>query len=94
MTDASAPLLARDPDPRVRAAAAETLSDADGSPMALKARMAALRDNHPDIVIAAIDSFEWSGDSTVAAEFTFLLNDPRPDVKERAADAIEWLKDE
>ena len=46
-----------------------------------------------EVVIAALDSLEFVGDSSIIPELTPLLKHPDPDVQEAAASAIEFLSD-
>jgi hypothetical protein len=86
-------LLATDPNPSVRAAAAKTLGDSRDSPDAVRALVRALRDPDPDVVVASLDALDWIGEATVAPELEFLLEDPVPRVREAAAETIESLAD-
>jgi hypothetical protein len=89
-------LLATDPNPSVRAAAAKTLGDSRDSPDAVRAlvrALRALRDPDPDVVVASLDALDWIGEATVAPELEFLLEDPVPRVREAAAETIESLAD-
>jgi hypothetical protein len=85
--------LARDPDPRVRAAAAEKLEFAD-TLAAVDALVLALNDPETSVVLAAIDALEFSEDPTVVADLALLLDHPDPEVREAAQDAIEFISDE
>ncbi len=84
-------ILANDPSPAVRAAAAETLGDED-SVISVNLLLHALRDPEPEVVIEALDALEYVGDETLIPELAFLLEHPSPEVRERALEAIDWLE--
>jgi hypothetical protein len=84
-------LLATDPAPAVRAAAAERLSDAD-SHGAVTQLLTALADPDSQVVIAALDALEWVGDESIIPQLGPLLKHPDPAVRERTVEAIEFLE--
>jgi hypothetical protein len=84
-------ILANDPSPAVRAAAAETLGDEE-SAVAVNLLLHALRDPEPQVVIEALDALEYIGDETLIPELRFLREHPSPEVRERALEAIDWLE--
>ena len=86
-----AELIASDPDPEVRAAAAERLGDAD-SYASVQKLLAALHDPDPLVIRAAIDALSFSDDESIATELEFLLDHPDPEVQEDAEDAIWFLR--
>jgi hypothetical protein len=84
-------ILANDPSPLVRAAAAETLGEEE-SPVAVQLLLRALRDPDPQVVVEALDALEYIGDETIIPELSFLREHPSPEVREAAAEAIDWLE--
>jgi hypothetical protein len=87
-------LAANDSDSRVRAAAVSALSDAEAQdPVALGALAGALGDPDPEVVMAALDSIEWVGDSSMIPEITPLLDHPNADVRDAAGLTIYLLED-
>jgi hypothetical protein len=86
-------LVAADPNPAVRAAAAETLGEAGEFSAAVGALVSALDDPDPAVVIAAIEALEWVGEASIVPEIQFLLEHPHPEVRERTVEAIEWFAD-
>jgi len=86
-------LLVNDPDPRVRAAAASTLSDDLHNPTAADALIAALADSNSEVVIEALDALEDVGDASNIADIQPLLLHPDSEVRAAAIDAIEWLEE-
>ena len=91
--DALAGVVANDPEPAVRKAAAENLGYSAEDPEAIGALLNALHDPEPEVVITALDAIEFVGDDTVIPELGFLLEHPDLEVREATADAIEWLED-
>lgn len=84
-------LLARDPSPQVRAAAAHRLGAGD-SFSAVDALLKSLNDPSPEVVISALDSLEDLGDESIIPKLQGVLNHPNPEVREAAIDAIEFLE--
>lgn len=84
-------LIETDPDPRVRAAAAERLGD-DESIAALQQLLRALHDRDSQVILAALDALEFAGDESVAGEIGFLRDHPDPAVREAAENAIDFLQ--
>lgn len=82
--------LARDPDPRVRAVAAEQLEFAD-TLAAVDALVLALSDPDREVVLAAIDALELTDDRTVVRELELLLDHPDEEIREAARDAREFI---
>ncbi len=82
--------LTRDPDPRVRAAAAENLEDAD-TLAGVDALVRALSDPDKQVVLAAIDALEFTEDYTVVENLLPLLNHPDPEIREVTRDAICFI---
>lgn len=82
--------LTRDPDPRVRAAAAANLEDAD-TLAGVDALVRALSDPDKQVVLAAIDALEFTEDYTVVEDLRPLLNHPDPEIREPARDAICFI---
>ena len=82
--------LANDPDAAVRAAAAETLGDADVG--AVPPLLGALGDRDPRVVLAALESLEMLGDASTIPQITPFLEHPDAAVRERAAEVIEFLE--
>ncbi len=85
--------LARDPDPRVRAAAAEQLEFADNL-AAVDALVLALGDPDRNVVLAAIDALELTEDATVVEDLALLLEHPDPEIREAAQEAIPFIADD
>jgi hypothetical protein len=84
-------ILAEDPDPGVRAAAAYRLVGAD-SIGAARSLIAALDDPDPEVVLAAIDTLEYAQDPSLIPDLEPLLLHPDPEVREAAAEAIDFLR--
>ena len=84
--------LARDPDPRVRSAAAEKLEFAD-TLAGVDALVSALDDPDKQVVLAAIDALELTDDYTVTQDLARLLEHPDEEIREAAADAIDFISD-
>jgi hypothetical protein len=82
--------LATDPDATVRAAAAESLGDADVG--AIPALIHALGDSDARVVLSALESLELLGDASTVAELGPALEHPDPAVRERAAEVAEFLE--
>lgn len=82
--------LANDPDPAVRVAAAESLSDGDVG--AVRPLLDALGDGDPRVVTAALESLELVGDESVVPELGAALQHPDASVRERAAEVAEFLE--
>ncbi len=85
--------LARDPDPRVRAVAAEKLEFAD-TLAGVDALIRALSDPDKQVVLAAIDALELTEDYTVTQDLARLLEHPDDEIREAAADAIDFIRDD
>lgn len=86
-----AELIASDPYPEVRAAAAWRLGDIDSN-TSVQHLLAALHDPDPLVIREAIDALSFSDDESVALKMEFLLNHPDPDVQGDAEDAIDFLR--
>lgn len=84
-------LLAEDPSPDVRAAAAESLAGGD-SVGAVSVLLGALDDPDPRVVMAALDALEFAGDATIIPSLSPLLEHRDPDVRARTLEAIEFLE--
>jgi hypothetical protein len=84
-------LLASDPSPLVRKAAADQLSSASG-PAAAEALVQALGDPDPEVVIQTIDSLEYVGDASLASKLEPLRSHPDPRVREKADEALHFLQ--
>jgi hypothetical protein len=82
--------LADDPDPEVRAAAAESLGDADVG--AVGPLLQALEDRAPEVGLEALDSLEMLGDESTVEKLEPALRHPDPEVRERAIEVQEFLE--
>jgi hypothetical protein len=82
--------LANDPDPVVRATAAESLGDADVG--AVPALVGALGDSDARVVLAALESLELLGDASTVAELAPALQHTDAAVRDRAAEVAEFLE--
>ena len=82
--------LANDPDPTVRAAAADSLSGADVG--AVRPLVAALADPDTRVVLAALDSLEMIGDASILPDLAPALDHPDPAVRERAQEVTGFLE--
>jgi hypothetical protein len=82
--------LANDPDAAVRAAAAESLGDADVG--AVPPLVHALGDADVRVVLAALESLEMLGDASTVAELAPALEHPDAEVRQRAAEVAEFLE--
>ena len=68
------------------------LSDAEQEDTsAIEALLRALNDPDPQVVIAALDSLEWIGDSSMIPYITPLLQHPNADVRSAAEITISFL---
>jgi hypothetical protein len=83
--------LTRDPDPRVRAVAAEKLEFAD-TLAGVDALIRALHDPDKQVVLAAIDALELTEDYTVTQDLARLLDHPDEEIREAAEDAIDFIE--
>lgn len=83
--------LAEDPDPRVRAEAAEQLAFSD-SFAGVASLIRALGDPDATVVSASIAALTFAGDASVVPQLEPLLEHRDPSVRETAARAIESLK--
>jgi hypothetical protein len=88
--EAATDRLAHDESPAVRAAAAETLGDADVG--AVQPLLRALDDPDPNVVIATLDALEFVGDASTIPHLTPLLEHKNAEVRERTVEAIEFLQ--
>jgi hypothetical protein len=82
--------LTNDPDASVRAAAAESLGDADVG--AIPPLVHALADADARVVLAALESLEMLGDASTVAELAPALEHPDAAVRQRAAEVAEFLE--
>jgi hypothetical protein len=82
--------LAHDESPVVRAAAAETLGDADVG--AVQPLLQALDDPDPRVVLATLDALEFVGDASTIPHLAPLLEHKDVEVRERTVEAIEFLQ--
>jgi hypothetical protein len=82
--------LLNDPDPEVRAAAAESLGDADVG--AVGPLLRALEDRESVVVLEALDSLELLGDASTVEKLEPVLDHPDPEVRERAIEVREFLE--
>jgi hypothetical protein len=73
--------LAADPDPQVRAAAAEQLGDSDAY-SAVRGLVAALDDPDARVVLAAVEAIDMLWDESLAPELRPLLDHPDPEVRD------------
>jgi hypothetical protein len=88
--EAATDRLAHDESPVVRAAAAETLGDADVG--AVQPLLQALDDPDPNVVLATLDALEFVGDASTIPHLTPLLKHKDAEVRERTVEAIEFLQ--
>jgi hypothetical protein len=86
-----AQVLADDPDPRVRMAAAQRLGESD-SRDSVASLVAALSDPDREVVLEAIEALEDIDDASVIPDLEALLRDPDPGIREAAGFAIEYLR--
>ncbi len=82
--------LANDPDPLVRAAAAESLGDADVG--AVSPLIRALEDPDNRVVLGALEALELLGDSSTIPKLRPALEHPDREVRERALEVQEFLE--
>jgi hypothetical protein len=82
--------LSNDPDPEVRAVAAESLGDADVG--AVGPLLRALEDRESAVVLEALDSLEMLGDASTVEKLGPALEHPDPEVRERAIEVREFLE--
>jgi hypothetical protein len=82
--------LENDPDAAVRAAAAESLGDADVG--AVPPLIRALGDADARVVLSALESLEMLGDASTVAELGPALEHPDAAVRQRAAEVAEFLE--
>jgi len=85
-----ASLLESDPDEDVRATIADRLGE-EGSPEAIAALVAALRDPNSEVVLIAIEALAFEGGAWLIPELERLLSHRDPEVREDAEDAIGFL---
>jgi hypothetical protein len=84
-------VLADDPDPRVRTAAAQRLGEANSQGV-VASLVAALSDPDREVVLEAIDALEGIDDASVIPDLEALLQDPDPGIREAAEFAVEYLQ--
>jgi hypothetical protein len=82
--------LANDPDASVRAAAAESLGDADVG--AVRPLLEALSDADAGVALAALESLEMLGDASTVPQLAPALEHPDAAVRRRAAEVREFLE--
>lgn len=85
-------LLASDPSPLVRSAAAEKLEGAEAAD-ALGTLLAALDDADPTVVVTAIEAIEFVGDENVIPQLSEYASHPDPDVRKAIIEAIDYLEE-
>jgi len=87
-----ADLAANDPDARVRKAALSALGDAPQEDTTARgALLGALSDPDPQVVLAALDSIEWIGDTSMVPDITPLLQHPNAEVRDAAETTIIFI---
>ena len=84
-------LIDRDPDPDVRAAAAERLGD-DDSAAAVAGLTRALSDPDPQVILAALDALEFVDDPSTLPAIRGLFEHPNPEVVDAAIDARDFIE--
>jgi hypothetical protein len=85
-------LASEDPDPAVRSAAVERLSE-DESADAFDAMQRALSDPAPQVVRAAIEGLDFRGDAAAIPQLERVATQhPDPEIRELATDAIDSLR--
>ena len=83
-------LLAQtDPDPRVRKAAASTLGD-DGTFQSVAELVGMLDDRESDVLIAALEALDHSGDESIGTYIEPLASHPDSEVREKAREMLEF----
>jgi hypothetical protein len=82
--------LENDPDPEVRAAAADSLGDADVG--AVGPLVKALEDTDRRVVMAALDSLELLGDTSTLPKLAPALRHSDREVRERADEVADFLE--
>ena len=76
-----------DPNPRVRAAAAETLGE-DGTFQSVAELIGMLDDREPAVLIATLDALDRSGDESIKPYIKPLSNHPNAQVREMANEML------
>jgi hypothetical protein len=84
-------LLATDPDPRVRVAAAERLSEIQ-SRDSFAALVSSLSDPEQEVVLVSIDALEEMGNTAVIPELEALLDNADEEIRDAAEFAIDFLR--
>jgi len=83
-------LLAHDPAPQVRSAAAQRLGSGNASSVSVL--LPGLDDTEPSVVLAVLDALALVGDASLRTELEPLLEHPDPLVRERAAQVRHSLE--
>jgi hypothetical protein len=83
--------VARDPDPRVRAAAVEQLSMTD-TYRGIQGLLGALHDSDPQVVLQAVEALDLLGDESLIPEIRALRNHGDPAVREAVEELLESLE--
>ncbi|MEE8474864.1 MAG: HEAT repeat domain-containing protein [Myxococcota bacterium] len=86
-----ADLIASDPSPEVRRAAAGELAGTE-SAAAVNALVGTLDDSDPEVVIEALDSLVFAGDETVIPQIRPYTQHSNRDIAEAALEAVEFLE--
>jgi len=83
--------VARDPDPRVRAAAVEELSMTD-TYRGIQGLLGALDDSDPRVVLQAVEALDLLGDESLIPELRALRNHGDPAVREAVEETLDSLE--
>jgi len=78
-----------DPNPRVRAAAAETLGE-DGTFQAVAELIGMLDDREPNVLVATLEALDYSGDESIEPYIKPLASHPNAQVREMANEMLEF----
>jgi len=82
-------LAQEDPNPRVRAAAAEMLGD-DGTFQAVAELIGMLDDREPAVLVATLEALDRSGDESIEPYIKPLSDHPNSQVREMANEMLEF----
>ena len=84
-------IVTTDPSPEVRIAAVSTLEDSK-DPQALEVLFLALQDNHPEVLVEAIDALGYYGNRQAIPRLQPFLEHHDEDVRDAAEDALDSLE--
>ena len=88
--DVLAHVLREDPDPEIRALAADALA-VSGSYAAVRGLLSTLDSDDPDVLLQTLEALEFAGDESIAGEIEPLLDHADPRVRAAARETLDFL---